>query len=330
MAGSISGLPSGKVLLLKEAEVRQILTMEMALEAVEKAIRAVELNEAVNQPRNRAQTDHALLHNMCGAIKGLGVMGSKVYGTSKKHPACFLVPLFDGRTGGLLALIQADYLGQVRTGAASGIATRLLAREDARTVGLYGTGKQARTQIEAVCKVRPIERIRVYSRSEENRTRFATEMTAALGVPVEPVAQPQQAAEGLDIVITATTSRDPVLQGDWLSPGAHLNVIGSNFLGKSEIDVTTLRRASCVVIDSRDQGRLEAGDLTSGLEEGFLSWSEVAELGQVLVGRVPGRTKPEEITLFKSLGLAVEDVATAASVYREAIQRGIGTVLDWA
>jgi ornithine cyclodeaminase/alanine dehydrogenase-like protein (mu-crystallin family) len=323
------GLPAGKVLLLKEHEVRQLLTMEMALDAVERALRAQALEEAVNVPRGRAQTDHAMLHSMAGAIKGMGAFGAKVYATSKKYPSRFLVPLFDGRTAALLALIQADYLGQVRTGAASGVATKYLANPDVEEVGLYGTGKQARTQIEAVCKVRPVKRVSVYSPTVANRIAFATEMSQRLGVAVEAVEEARKAAQGKGIVITATSSRDPVLQGDWLAPGTHLNVIGSNFLAKAEVDVNTLRRANLITIDSKDQGRLEAGDFQRALEEGVLKWPDVHELGQILVGRVPGRQKREDITLFKSLGLAIEDVAVAAQLYHLAVQQGVGTVLDW-
>jgi ornithine cyclodeaminase/alanine dehydrogenase-like protein (mu-crystallin family) len=323
------GLPAGKVLLLREADVRQALTMEMALEAVERALRAHALEEAVNVPRGRAQTDHAMLHCMAGAIKGMGVMAAKVYATSKKHPARFVVPLFDGRTAALLALIQADYLGQVRTGAASGVATKYLAQAESEDVGLYGTGKQARTQIEAVCKVRKIRRVTVYSPTEEHRNRFATEMSEVLGVRVEPAARPELAAQGKGIVITATSSREPVLLGAWLSQGTHLNVIGSNFLGKAEVDSATIRRANHIVIDSKDQGRLEAGDFQQALEDGLLKWSDVHELGQIVIGRYPGRKQPEDITLFKSLGLAIEDVAVAARVYQVAVQQGLGTVIDW-
>lgn len=317
------------VLLLSEADVRRVLTMDMALDAVERALRAHALQEAVNQPRLRAQTDHAMLHNMSAAIKGLGVMGSKVYATSKKHPARFLVPLFDGKTAALLALIQADYLGQVRTGAASGVATKHLARPDADTVGLYGSGKQARTQLEAICKVRPVKHVNVYSPNEANRIRFAGEMSAALGVPVEPVARPEAAAEGKAIVVTATASRDPVLLGAWLAAGTHVNAIGSNFLGKAEIDIEAVRRASRVVVDNREQAHLEAGDLLPAIEAGVLKWSDVQELGQVVAGRLPGRQGDHEVTLFKSLGVALEDVAVAARVYQAAKEQGVGTTVDW-
>ncbi len=331
MASPSPAQPNGgpwKVLLLTEDDVRRLLTMDMALEAVEQGLRRLALDEAVNVPRARAQTDHAMLHTMSAAAKSLGVMGAKIYSTSRRG-AQFLLPLFDGKTGALLSLMQADYLGQVRTGAASGVATRYMAREDAAEVGLFGTGKQARTQALAVCRVRRVRRVAVYSRSEENRRRFAAEMSEPCQTEVVPVARPEQAAENKDVVITATTSREPVLNGNWLAQGTHLNAVGSNFLGKAELDAATFRRVAAVVVDSKDQARLEAGDFQQAFEDGSLHWSDVRELGQVIVGRYRGREHPQDITLFKSLGIAVEDVAVAARVYARAQAEGVGKLIEW-
>lgn len=316
------------VLLLSERDVRDLLTMEMALEAVEEVLRRMALDEAENISRARCRTDHVMLHMLSGAAKTMGYLGYKAYATAKAS-ANFHVGLFDGKSGQLLALMQADYLGQMRTGAASGVATRYMAREDAAEVGLFGTGKQARTQALAVCKVRPIRRVHVYSRSEENRVRFAREMAELCRCDFEPVERPEVAADKKDIVITATTSREPVLKGDWLAEGTHLNVIGSNFMGKAEIDSVTLRRSSNVVVDSKDQARLEAGDFHQALEEGTLRWSDVHELGQIVVGRFPGRKRAQDITLFKSLGIGIEDVAVAARVYARAKEKGAGRLLDY-
>ena len=167
------------VLVLTEDDVRRVLTMEMALEAVEQGLRRLALDEAVNISRARAQTDHAMLHTMSAAAKTLGYMGYKSYGTSRTG-AHFHVGLYDGRTAALVALIQADYLGQVRTGAASGVATQYMARHDATEVGLFGSGKQARTQLEAVCKVRKVRRVQVYSPNDERRRKFAVETPAGV------------------------------------------------------------------------------------------------------------------------------------------------------
>jgi ornithine cyclodeaminase/alanine dehydrogenase-like protein (mu-crystallin family) len=321
-------LPTHPILLLTEDDVRQILTMDDALEVVEQGLRKLALDEAVNVPRSRVQTDHAMLHVMSAAAKSLGVMGFKAYATSRKG-ASFLVGLHDGKTGALLALIQADHLGQVRTGAASGVATKFMARPDAATVGIFGSGKQARTQIHAICKVRKISRVHVYSPNEDNRRRFAEEMSHACETEVVPVSHPEMAARNLDIIVTATTSREPVLHAQWIGEGTHINAIGSNFLGKAEIDPETVRRCNTIVVDSRDQARLEAGDFVQPLEAGTLRWSEVRELGQVVVGRYNGREHPQDITLFKSLGIAIEDVAVAGRLYTRAQSAGAGKTIDW-
>jgi ornithine cyclodeaminase/alanine dehydrogenase len=288
----------------------------------------VALDEAVNIPRSRTQTDHAMQHVMSAAAKSLGVLGYKAYATSRKGNH-FHVGLFDGKTGVLLALLQADYLGQVRTGAASGVATQYMARPEASEVGLFGSGKQARTQLQAVCKVRKIEHVQVYSPSEERRRQFAQEMSEVCRVEVEPVPRPEMAAEDKDIVITATSSREPVLNGHWIAEGTHINAIGSNFLGKAELDVVTVRRCESIVVDSKDQARLEAGDFTQAIEDGSIHWSDVHELGQVIVGRYAGRAHPQDTTLFKSLGVAIEDIAVAARVYAKAMELGVGKQIDW-
>jgi alanine dehydrogenase len=323
-----SGEPG--VLMLNENEVRQLLTMDMALEAVEVGLRKMALDEAQNVSRARVQTDHAMLHTMAAAIKGLGVMGAKIYATSRRNGAHFHFVLFDGKTGALLCLMQANYLGQMRTGAASGVATQYLALPDATEVGLFGSGKQARTQLQAICKVRRVRQVAVYSPNEERRKQFAREMSEVCQTEVVPVSHPEMAAEKKDIIITATTSREPVLNGEWLAEGAHINAIGSNFLGKSEVDAATIRRCATVVVDSKDQARLEAGDFQQPLEDGSLHWSNVRELGQVILGRYAPRKRPQDITLFKSLGIAIEDVALAARVFAKARAEGVGKVIkDW-
>ena len=316
------------ILLLNEQEVQQLLTMEMALEAVETGFRKLGLDEAQNTSRARCQTDHVVLHFMSAAAKTLGIAGYKAYTTSRKG-ANFQVGLFDGKTGELTALLQADYLGQMRTGAASGVATKYLARPESSSIGLFGAGKQARTQLLAVCKVRTIQQVSVYSRNEENRRRFCAEMAPLCGCSVEPVSRPEEAATNKDIVITATSSREPVLFGDWLSDGAHLNIIGSNYLAKSEIDVAVVRRARTIIVDSKDQAQIEAGDFHQARDQGVLQWGSMRELGELVAGRAPGRQQPSDITLFKSLGLAIEDIATAAMVVAKAKEAKVGRWIEW-
>ncbi len=316
------------VLLLNEDEVRQLLTMDMALDAVEEALRKLALDEAQNVPRARCQTDHVMLHVMAASAKGLGVVGYKAYASARRGTQ-FEVGLHDGRTGTLLCLMQADYLGQVRTGAASGVATQYMARPDAGEVGLFGSGRQARTQLQAVCKVRRIRRVQVYSPNEENRRRFAAEMAPLCQTEVEPVPRPEMAAEDKDIIVTATSSREPVLNGRWVAEGTHVNAIGSNFLGKAEVDAVAVRRCDSIVVDSKDQARIEAGDFVQALEEGSIHWADIHELGQVIVGRYTGRAHPEDVTLFKSLGIGIEDVAVGVRVYRKAVDAKVGRWVDW-
>jgi alanine dehydrogenase len=315
------------MLLLSEEDVRRVCTMEMALAAVEEGLRQLALDEAQNVPRARCQTDHAMLHVMAAAAKGIGYLGYKAYCTTRRG-AQFQLALFDGKTGALAALMAADYLGQVRTGAASGVATQYMARPDATEVGLFGSGKQARTQVQAICKVRKIQRVQVYSPNAERRNLFCEEMGRVCGTEVVPAVRPEQAAEDKDIVITATSSREPVLSGHWLAEGTHVNAIGSNFLAKSELDHIAVRRCNSIVVDSKDQARLEAGDFVQALEEGSIHWSDIHELGQVIVGRFTGRAHSEDVTLFKSLGIALEDLALATRVYAAAQQQGLGKTLE--
>jgi alanine dehydrogenase len=311
------------VLYLTEDDVGRVLTTDLALEAVTAAFRKVALEEAENVPRRRCQTDMVMLHVLPAAAKTLGVIGYKAYTTSRQC-ARFHVTLYDAKSGAMSAIIEADLLGQFRTGAATGVATRKLARPDASTVGCFGTGKQARTQILAVCKVRAVKRIHVYGRDAERRKAFATQLAAETGVEVVPVERPEEAAKGLDVVITATTAREPVLFGEWVGPGQHLNLIGSNFLAKTEADVEVFRRATLTVVDSKEQAKLEAGDFVAPLEAGILHWADVQELAPLLVGRYSGRESPEAVTVFKSLGLGIEDIALGARVVELAKEQGLG------
>ena len=315
------------VLILSEDDVRAVLTMDLALPAVEASFRKLALDEAVNVPRQRCQTDTVMLHVLPAAAKTLGALGFKAYTTGRFYPQ-FKLYLFDPKTGGLTAILDADFLGQVRTGAAGAVAAKKLARADAATVGLIGTGRQARTQLEAVCKVRAISGAKVYGRDEAKRTAFAAEMSAVCGVGVEPVATAREAVDGRDIVIAATSSREPVLKGEWLAPGTHVTLMGSNFLTSAEADVEVFRRAKLVTVDSKEQARSEAGDFVAALGEHVLAWPDIKEFAQVLVNRYPGRQSAEEITVFKSLGLGVQDIAVGVKVVEQARAKGLGREVE--
>lgn len=311
---------------LTEAEVAEVLTIDLALDAVEAGFRKLGLDEGQNAPRQRVQTDHAMLHVLPASAKTLGALGFKAY-TTTRQGAKFHVTLFDSKTGAMSALIEADAIGQYRTGAASAVATRRLARKEASTVGCIGTGKQARTQLLAVCKVRPVKRVTVFGRDADRRKAFAERMTAECGVEVVPGETAEAAVKGQDIVITATTAREPVLFGEWLAPGAHVNLVGSNFKTSAEADDAVFRRAALVVVDHKEQAKAEAGDFVAALGNGALHWGDIIELAPLVVGRYPGRESPDDITVFKSLGLGIEDVSLAVRVLQLARDRGLGKVI---
>jgi ornithine cyclodeaminase/alanine dehydrogenase len=312
-------------LLLREPDVVALLTMDEALAAVEAAFLKLGRGEADNRPRQRAHAGQAVLQAMPAALRDVG-LGLKAY-TVARTGLRFLVLLWDAETGGLEAIIEADNLGRIRTGAASGVATRFLARADAAVVGLVGTGWQAATQLEAICRVRPIREARVYSRSAARRAAFAEAMGAQLGLPVVAVDTPRAAVDEADVVATITSASEPVFDGAWLKPGAHVNVAGSNRPRHREVDDETVRRAALVTVDDVAQARIEAGDLLLPIEAGVLSWDRVVPLADVVAGKVPGRRDEADITLFKSLGIAAEDVAAARVVVDKARRLGVGETL---
>ncbi|MGA7855239.1 MAG: ornithine cyclodeaminase family protein [Candidatus Acidiferrales bacterium] len=311
-------------LLLSEADVKNILTMPLALAAVEDSFRRLADGSAQVHSRQRLHIPgKSYLHYMAGADAVSGYMGLKMY-TSAKQGLRFLVPLFDAQSGDLMALIEADYLGQMRTGAASGVATRLMARADASTVGIIGTGLQARTQLEAIALVRKIERVSAFSRTAEHREQFAQEMTERLRVPVEAVASAEEAVRDAAIVVTSTNSPDPVLEGRWLKPGMHINAIGANFPQKHELDGAAVRRCDIIAADSREQSKIEAGDLIQMYGDDKRRWDSVNELAEIVAGKITGRANPDQITLFKSNGIAIEDVVVAGRIYDLARERALG------
>ena len=311
-------------LLLTEEDVKSILTMPLALEAVETSFRRLADGSAISHSRQRLRmAGKGFLHYMAAADSAGGYMGLKIYSVSPSG-ARFLVPLMNAQSGEVLALIEANYLGQVRTGAASGLATRLMAREDARTAGIVGTGLQARTQLEAVALARKLERGQAFSRDAARREKFASEMTARLGLPVIAVATAEEAVRGADILITSTTSTKPVVEGRWLEPGVHINAIGVNFAEKRELDAEVVARCDVIAADSVEQSKIEAGDLIQAFGNDTSRWAAVRELSQIVSGKLSGRTNSAQITLFKSNGIAIEDIVVAGRIYELARQRGIG------
>jgi ornithine cyclodeaminase/alanine dehydrogenase-like protein (mu-crystallin family) len=311
-------------LLLTEADVRAILAMPMAMELVEESFRRLADGTGVSHPRRRLRlAEKGLLHYMAASDAQGGYLGLKIY-TVAPGGARFLVPLFSGHTGELLALIEANYLGQMRTGAASGLATKAMAREDARVAAMVGTGLQARTQLEAVALARKLDLVRAYGRDAARRETFAKEMTARIGVRVAAVASAEEAVRGADIVTTMTSSSKPVVEGKWLERGAHVNAAGVNFAEKAEIDAEAVGRADVIAADSVEQSKIEAGDLIQAFGADAKRWESVRELSGIVAGKAPGRTNRDQITLFKSNGIAIEDVVVAGRVYELARERRMG------
>jgi len=312
------------MLFLKEADVRSLLPMKDCIEQLRSAFQALAAGQAINQPRRRLiLPSGAVLHQMAASCRSW--FGTKIYSTHLKHGANFLFLLYDAETAKPLALLEADHLGQIRTGAASGLATDLIAPPDASILAVIGSGFQARSQAEAICAVRPVRQIRVWSRSEEKRRNYTADVSRQLGVEVVACDSARAAVEGAHIVSTATWAKDPVLESSWIAPGTHINAIGTNVATRREIPAELVFRANPVVVDSIEQAQIESGDLIQAFSEDDWDW-RVVGLERVLSPGWQG-SAPGDITLFKSTGLALEDVAAAAFVYERAKASGAGVEL---
>ncbi|GIV07559.1 MAG: ornithine cyclodeaminase [Fimbriimonadales bacterium] len=307
-------LGDSRPILIREAQVREILTMPLAIETLESAFRDWAHGRATNQPRQRVYTPQGVLHLMGAAWHSKGYIGYKAY-LSFPMGVRFHVGLASAHTGELLALIEADWLGRIRTGAASGLATKFLARDDSHTVAILGAGDQAETQLQAICAVRPIQQAFVFSRTPEKREAFAQRIQEQLGLPIQPCESVEQAVADADVICAVTTAREPILTGAMLKPGVHLNAAGANSLARRELDTFAVGRCERIAVDDPQQARLEAAELITPIELRKLSWERVQPLAYIVGGLLPPRQSPDEITLFKSLGIALEDVAMAAAVY---------------
>ncbi len=312
------------MLYLTENDVRELLPMDVCIDLMQTAFARLASGEALNHPRRRLiLPTGSVLHYMAGSDGEY--FGAKIYASHPKRGAYFLFLLYRAADAEPLALIEANQLGQIRTGAASGLATRFLAREDASTLAIIGSGFQARTQVAAMLAVRPISQVRVWSRSPEKRAAFAAEVSKQYNIPVQSADTAEQAVRGARIVVTATYSKEPVLSAGWVEAGAHINAMGSNQATRREIPGDLVKRADLIVVDSIEQARMESGDLLMSLDDADWAGPRMGELKDVVAGQGPRRTTPEQMTLFKSNGLAVEDVIAAAHVYERAQAAGAGT-----
>lgn len=309
-------------LWLTDADVESLLTVEDAIPIVHASLKEQAAATAVNRPRSDdIASEGTFLAHMCAALHEHGVFGFKAYSASGGTYR-FFVMLFSTHTGALLAVMNANSLGRIRTGAASGVSVQHMARPDCAEVGILGSGFQADAQLEAICSVRPITSISVFSPNPNHRTAFAHRMSRSLGIDVRPVDTPRQAVESADILVTITSSHTPVFNGEWLRPGVHICAVGGANSYGTELDDTTIRRSRIVAVDSIAQARVECGELLMPASRGVILWEQISELWQVVSGIKPGRCSNQDITLFKSLGMALWDIAAAKAVYDRAVAAG--------
>ena len=307
-------------LYLTEADVAKLLTPADAIDAVERCFERLARGEVENRPRVRQKADGGAFAVMSAVDHELRFAGVKSYAWLPSGTP-FVVCLFDLDRGELAAVIEADKLGQLRTGAASAVAAKHLARDGATSLGVLGCGWQAESQVQCIRAAVPtIDRVVAYCRTEESLERFCEQVGAEAG-------ETHRDAGNNDVVVTVTTSRDPVLRGEWLRPGALVCAVGANDRRARELDNAVLERASFVCCDSKEQAKLESGDLIEPIEQGILDWLEVHELKEVVAGEVQGRQSAEDVVLFKSNGIAAWDVAAGALALERARERGAGTEL---
>ena len=289
--------------------------MRDALGAVEAVFRELGEGGAQNRPRQRVRVPGRMLHTMSASSSALGYLGLKTYLTSRDAMR-FVLLLFDQETGSLAAVMEADALGQIRTGAATGVAADYLAAPGASSAGIVGCGYQAETQLEALAGVRPLTRVEAYCRDPERRARFASKMSARLGLEVVPAPGGEAAVRNKPIVVAVTNAAEPVVRGEWLAPGAFVAAAGGNSLGRRELDGAAVRHADRIVVDDREQARTECGDLAPLVASGELRWEDLETIGEVVAaGKGGGRPGS---ALFESQGIAAEDIAVAALVYERA------------
>jgi len=311
------------MLYLDEDDVKRVLTMGDALGCVEQGLAARARGRAVDVARERTRIAEGTLHILQGAAPEVGVVGYKAYYATPRGSRSH-VYLYAFDSGEPLALVEANFFNVLRTGAASGVATRHLARAGAALVGQIGAGRQAAGQLEAVCAVRAVRRAQVYSRTRDKLEDFCRAMTAQLGIEVVPAASAQAAVRGADIVNVITKSATPVLLGDWLEPGQHVNAAGSNALTRRELDLRAVQRCELIAVDSRETARKECGDLLPLVEAGWAHWESLPEVGEIAAGLRPGRTSDQQITLYESHGMGIQDLYTARKVYDLARAQGLG------
>ena len=315
-------------LFLKDEDVTQCVDMDSMLQAIETMQHQYGDGQAHNMTRRKIIADTGMLSVMGGGLFHQGLLGVKTY-TVVKGAYSFQVSLYDANTGELLLYTQANRLGQLRTGATTGVAVKHLANPEDATVGIIGTGGQAPTQLEALSKVRGIKKIKAYSRTQERREEFACRMTDTMRVEVSAVTSNEDAVRDCDIVLCIAATMDPVVEADWLKDGSTLIGAGPTTWRAREVDEAVITRAGKLIVDSTEQAAIEAGDLCSAVDKGIIQWSKVHELRHVVSGAVTGRDSNDQVVYAKIMGTGVADVAAAKLAYDSAKAAGLGTEMDW-
>ncbi len=312
---------------LSEADIRSVLTMPIALERVEQAFVDRARGKAFDIPRRRTRQPGGHMHIVQGAAPEINTIGYKAYYVRADRSRSFLVHLLDHAQGNLDAILEAEWMGQMRTGAATGVAAKYLSRSDASVLGLFGSGRHAVTQLEATCAVRDIREVKVFGRNADRVKAFCDEMSARVAARVRPALSREETVRGSDIIVTMTRATEPLFDGAWLEPGQFIAATGANALNRRELDLASVKRADVIVVDSVQVAEGECADLMAGFEAGIIYWENIATLGDVIVGRRPGRTLPEQVTLYESHGMALQDLYTGRRVLELATAKGLGTLL---
>jgi alanine dehydrogenase len=311
-------------IFLSESDIKSLVTITDAIDAISEVFKIRGDGDVINPPRQQIDIPEGYLRLTSAIVSPMKKIAVKVSSSmvfaSESGRTLLLV---DSETGRVDAIVEVFHLGALRTAAACGVATKLMAREDANSIGIFGTGRQAKTQLAAVAAVRPIKNILAIGRNADRLKTFCAETTKELGIPVTAAKNPEELYD-CSVLVTATTSKDPVLFGKHIKPGTHINAIGANRLERRELDDDAIKRCTTIAVDNKVQTKKESAALLRAVEQGVLSWDDVLELGEFISGDIDTARAPEAITLYNSHGVAMEDVALATKAYELAVQKNIG------
>ena len=314
---------------IDEATASKILNMDNALNLVEESFTTYAQGKSFNMTRQRMRIRKGALHMLPGAVPYKNVIGFKAY-TSFRAGLIFKVHLYDAENGNPLAIVDANEIGRLRTGAATGIATKYMAKKESNTAFIFGGGFQAEAQLEAVYKTSNIKKAFVTTRKIENAQAFADKMSKSLGIEIIPTQNIKNDLPQADIIITITTAVKPLFEHTMLNPnGVHINGAGSNALIRAEVPEKTIEAAEVLAVDSKDVAAIECGDILPSLEKGRLHWNEIVELGEITAGFRKGRITENGITIFQSQGMGLQDIMCAEFIYRKAVAENLGKILPF-